>query len=101
MLVGVGGGGGWWWWVMTRTPKATLVWRIICQVTPKCGYEHYANYQSCNAAAGQPGGYLCASILPTDCSILGVSNCFAAGNSKYSKDHVGMGVVRNGGGRWY
>jgi len=70
---------------------------IPSQVTPKGGHGHYANYQSCNLAAGK---YRCAKIVPTDCSIMGV-NCAAAGNSKYSKDHVGMGVIQGNGGKWY
>jgi len=71
------------------------------QVTPK-GDKHYANYMSCNEAAGQPGGYTCTGILNGDCGVLGISSqCTQAQNIEKSKDYVGMGVLAGNGGRWY
>lgn len=75
--------------------------KIPNQVTPRGGHDHYANYRSCNKVGGTQR-YRCDSINPTDCNVmLGNVNCAAARNSKYSKDHVGMGVILAGGGRWY
>lgn len=73
------------------------------QITPKGkGGGHYANFRSCNNPAATT--YRCTGIISVDCGILGVaSQCGAASNDKYSKDHVGMGIVKGTGneGRWY
>jgi len=67
--------------------------QIPNQETPVGGRGRFANYMSCNPGGG-PGGYHCDRCNGPDCGWF-KCNCGRAGNTFYSKDHVGMGTLHH------
>jgi len=74
------------------------------QETPVGGHGHFANYMSCNPDGGSPGGYKCDHCNGADCGWFSC-DCGKAGDTTYSKDHIGMGNLHHkqdeSDGRWY